>query len=128
MDVCRNEIADITKILIAKYKLMILKDMKCWFCKTHSSESHRCSTCKSRLYCSKVCQNEDWTVHKMICNDLKESGTQVKTDSQERREHSYLSEEFKDYLKGCDCGLKNCIICSVNKTAFSDLSVRDEVD
>ncbi|PVH80707.1 hypothetical protein DL98DRAFT_588293 [Cadophora sp. DSE1049] len=36
-----------------------------------SASVHRCSTCKPfTLYCSSNCQNSDWPVHKLLCDDL----------------------------------------------------------
>lgn len=43
--------------------------MTCSFCKSvHNQKLHRCSRCKSVVYCDKECQQKDWARHKFACD------------------------------------------------------------
>ena len=120
--------------MLSKYKLQF-KDLKCWSCKLLSGNSHRCSTCKSRLYCSKECQNKDWNLHKSLCDDLKEDGKQIKIDSHEQKARGgdRALETFAATLKGCKCGEKDCAMVHdmrrlYGKMQIQETKVEDEVD
>jgi hypothetical protein len=54
----------------------------CTICRAVASPELYCSVCKSALYCSKVCQREDWKQHKKICKLLNvgHGDMQVRTD------------------------------------------------
>jgi hypothetical protein len=38
---------------------------------TDSVIHQECAGCKSAAYCSKVCQKEDWPIHKLVCSQFK---------------------------------------------------------
>jgi len=44
----------------------LLENLSCFNCKSnkHYSEMKRCGRCYNACYCSKQCQQEDWSVHK----------------------------------------------------------------
>jgi len=119
--------------IINKYEQKFA-DFRCWTCKLYSGKSHRCSTCKSRLYCSQECQNKDWKIHQTICNDLKESGTQVKIDSQERKENSniYTEKKFQEQVTSCKCGKSDCEMVKQIKMLYgktnNEQQTEEEVD
>ena len=44
----------------------------CDFCDTLSRKVHRCSSCKSRVYCRQECLDEDWkSVHQFVCQNMR---------------------------------------------------------
>merc|ERR1711936_544599 len=55
---------------------------RCDSCYRVTEGGHRCSNCKMKVYCSELCQNNDWTVHKICCEDLKKSD-----DKRKKKEH-----------------------------------------
>lgn len=108
--------------LLTRYR-QEFRNLQCWTCKMYSKESHRCRSCKSRLYCSKECQTKDWKVHETICKELKEVGDQVKSDSYERKENGRIKveEDYKHYIRGHeDCG-DNCSGCHQVKNMYDKL-------
>ena len=80
-------------------------DLQCWYCKILSRKCHRCSSCKSRFYCSAECQTNDWKNHKKICRMLQEAGSQMKSDPKERRilGDKRAEEVMQTAAKGCRC-------------------------
>ena len=40
------------------------------FCKNEAK--NQCSQCKKAFYCSRICQKQDWSNHKLICSTKKE--------------------------------------------------------
>lgn len=116
---CRARSLLLSSLTMTKY-MARWADLQCWVCKLFSGKSHRCSICKSRLYCSPECQNKDWDLHKTICKDLKEAETQVKHDSQERKHCGDLraDDAFEIAKKGCSCvdvHGKNCLLHKIRK-------------
>ena len=64
------------------------KENLCHFCFKLSSHGtvHRCGKCLTKVYCSKICQTEDWeVVHSKICKG-KADPRKVKGKAQERKE------------------------------------------
>lgn len=98
-------------LLMTKYRTMWTQ-FQCWFCKIYSRESHRCSTCKSRQYCSEDCQNKDWKIHQLICSQLKAAGTQLKTDVRTKKENGkkLKDEKFREKSNICRCGKVGCLM------------------
>ena len=131
----RIQICQLTVNMIAKYQSKF-KDLKCWVCKLLSGNSHRCSTCKSRLYCSKECQNKDWNVHKTICEDLKQDGNQTKIDSHERLARGDLraTKTYEELINECRCGKVDCSMVNDMKRYYGKMDLQetteteDEVD
>ena len=129
----RSDIMHSITSRIIKYEFRFT-DLQCWFCKLLSGNSHRCRACKSRLYCSLECQNKDWAIHKTICKDLKESGTQLKVDAQERKESGEMriAKHLAKVAGGCICGQEDCEKINNNfpngKMELQDKTGEDEVD
>ena len=46
----------------------------CDNCQEMANLPHGCSKCKCKLYCSKVCQLEDWKVHAKMCKSYQKIG------------------------------------------------------
>ena len=105
-----------------------LRDLQCWVCKQFSGRSHRCSTCKSRLYCSQECLNSDWKVHKLICKELQESGSQKKIDSLERKElgEAATKKFYDSRFDSCNCGRDDCMMVANMNRIFG--KSEEEVD
>lgn len=118
---------------IAKYGIKF-KDLRCWGCRRLSGSCHRCSTCKSRLYCSKECQDKDWKIHKTICQDLKEDGKQIKIESHQHKvqgKNAALETlegiRKKTKEQGCNCKYSNCdAVDHVHKLSLKE--TESEVD
>ena len=45
----------------------------CGRCSVSGSDMRSCSACKSVKYCSKLCQKNDWSNHRPICDDVCET-------------------------------------------------------
>jgi len=58
---------------------------RCDSCYKVTEGGHRCSNCKMKVYCSELCQNNDWSVHKICCEDLKKSDDKMKKKEHGRR-------------------------------------------
>ena len=126
----RDKIATTFLALASKYRTKFTY-LKCWVCKTHSGESHRCSTCKSRQYCSRECQTKDWKIHETICARLVDAGDQVKSDSQERKEQGELRAEkgYKKCLRGHEqCDEKNCQRAHQIKSLYGKLTPEVQIN
>eukprot|EP00092_Neocalanus_flemingeri_P034641 GFUD01037683.1.p1 GENE.GFUD01037683.1~~GFUD01037683.1.p1 ORF type:complete len:460 (+),score=117.15 GFUD01037683.1:40-1419(+) len=68
--------------------------IQCEFCHKMSQETHRCSKCRSKSYCSPECQARDWErVHSKVCRDYRKDGTHVALGSTERRERGQRMAE-----------------------------------
>ncbi len=65
----------------------------CNFCKRYTTESKRCSACKSVRYCSVDCQKKDWPEHKKICASLK-GDDNLQVSSKERDIDRTASKEY----------------------------------
>jgi len=65
-----------TKGLILTYgKLYLeLNGDRCDFCALNYSgvRGHRCSKCKTKVYCGEQCRDLDWGVHKLVCREGEE--------------------------------------------------------
>jgi len=46
---------------------------RCHCCYRVTERVHRCSSCKVKVYCSEECQQKDWKVHMLCCEDLRKS-------------------------------------------------------
>ncbi|KAF8159265.1 hypothetical protein B0H34DRAFT_396747 [Crassisporium funariophilum] len=46
--------------------------VNCFLCARNDPEVKRCATCKAVWYCSRKCQKEDWSQHRLRCSALKE--------------------------------------------------------
>ena len=59
----------------------------CDFCTQHYQgvRGHRCSGCKTKLYCGEECRDQDWGVHKLVCRKGEEA-RKKKGGSKERRQ------------------------------------------
>ncbi len=65
------------KDTIENRPLTIIKTRVCYNCHTSTKEKLlRCSACKYAYYCSRECQREDWSKHKIDCNKFKEVKSQ----------------------------------------------------
>ena len=120
--------------MVTKYESQ-LYELKCWSCKLLSGNSHRCSTCRSRVYCSKECQNKDWKLHKNICEILKEDGKQIKIESHKQKAQgsNRALANFEELVKGCKCGEENCETVHEIKRLYGNMQIQetrieDEVD
>jgi len=49
---------------------------RCDCCYKVTERAHRCSRCKTKIYCSEDCQHTDWKVHKICCQKSFESEDQ----------------------------------------------------
>merc|ERR1711909_241377 len=67
---------------------------RCDSCYKVTEGGHRCSNCKMKVYCSELCQNNDWKVHKICCEDLKKSD-----DKRKKKEHGRRKAGNKRMLK-----------------------------
>jgi len=67
---------------------------RCDGCYKVTEEAHRCSICKMKLYCSELCRNNDWKVHKICCEDLKKS-----EDKRKKKEHGRRKSGKKRMIK-----------------------------
>jgi len=64
-------------------------DNICDFCFMAGKKAHRCGGCKTKVYCSQTCLEEDWAgVHKKICVRSKGESRKVKGGKRERKEES----------------------------------------
>ena len=109
--------------LLSKYRTKFCY-LQCWVCKIHCGESHRCKTCKSRIYCSRECQTKDWKLHETICEQLEKAGDQVKSESQVRRQEGRIREEkvFRDGMRGHEnCDDKDCNVAHRIKSLYGKL-------
>ena len=74
---------------IVETTFMKFKENLCHFCFKLSPHGavHRCGNCLSKVYCSKVCQTDDWSlIHSKICKSSKGSQRKVKGKAKERKE------------------------------------------
>jgi hypothetical protein len=86
---------------------------KCFTCNAAESEGVKfsyCGACQSVLYCSKVCQKEDWKEgeHKKICKSLKNAGDgaiHVRRPGHERNA-TEQEEEFREMEHSFDEDMK----------------------
>jgi len=67
---------------------------RCDSCYKVTEGAHRCSNCKMKLYCSELCQDNDWKVHKICCEDLKKS-----EDKRKKKEHGRRKSGKKRMIK-----------------------------
>jgi len=67
---------------------------RCDSCYKVTEGGHRCSNCKMKVYCSGICQNNDWPVHKICCEDLKKS-----EDKRKKKEHGRRKAGKKRMVK-----------------------------
>ena len=67
---------------------------RCDSCYKVTEGGHRCSNCKMKVYCSEICQNKDWSVHKICCEDLKKSD-----DKRKKKEHGRRKAGKKRMVK-----------------------------
>eukprot|EP00092_Neocalanus_flemingeri_P017939 GFUD01019412.1.p1 GENE.GFUD01019412.1~~GFUD01019412.1.p1 ORF type:complete len:469 (+),score=115.25 GFUD01019412.1:61-1467(+) len=73
--------------------------IRCAYCHKQSHGTHRCSRCRSKLYCSPECLARDWEkVHSKVCQDYKEDGTHVALGSGGRRERGQRMAEAASSL------------------------------
>merc|ERR1712179_526902 len=79
---------------------------RCDSCYRVTEGGHRCSNCKMKVYCSELCQNNDWTVHKICCEDLKKSD-----DKRKKKEHGSWKAGKKRMVKQAE-------FCKVDGTSF----------
>jgi len=79
---------------------------RCDSCYRVTEGGHRCSNCKMKVYCSELCQNNDWTVHKICCEDLKKSD-----DKRKKKEHGRRKAGKKRMVKQAE-------FCKVDGTSF----------
>ena len=102
-----------SSLTMSKYSAKF-SDLQCSHCKVLSRKCHRCSSCKSRFYCSGECQTNDWKFHKKICKMLQETGSQLKSDPKERKilGDQRAEEVMNTAMKGCRCSDRgiHCIL------------------
>jgi hypothetical protein len=55
----------------------------CTMC--HRAGTMRCGGCKELHYCSKMCQKNDWPIHKLICKTLKDFSPENRPGSDYKR-------------------------------------------
>jgi len=79
---------------------------RCDSCYKVTEGGHRCSNCKMKVYCSELCQNNDWTVHKICCEDLKKS-----EDKRKKKEHGRRKAGKKRMVKRAE-------FCEADGTSF----------
>ena len=84
---------------------MKFKENLCHFCFKLSPHGavHRCGNCLSKVYCSKVCQTDDWSlIHSKICKKDKGSQRKVKGKAKERKElgDAMLQERMQEVRGG----------------------------
>jgi len=79
----RDSLTNMSSLFRSRYK-----KNRCDGCYNLSIKVHRCSTCKTKIYCSEKCQAVDWKVHKYCCEGLSKSefhqATKVKNNSGKR--------------------------------------------
>jgi len=70
----------------------------CNGCLRYSMKTHKCSKCKSVLYCSQDCLEQDWKNHKYTCAVLEKKKSQVKgsrkLNEAERERHGKHGENI----------------------------------
>jgi len=98
----------LTRAVRAKYAGNV-----CDFCFMAGKKAHRCGGCKTKVYCSQTCLEEDWAgVHKKICARSKGELRKVKEGKRGRKEES--GRQLEAWV---DC----------HKEAFGEDSVMDKV-
>lgn len=77
------------------------EEYRCDNCFMVNDQAHRCGGCKTKVYCSLECQDEDWKIHQMCCADLSQDVTHIqrkkKANTEKRKE---LGVERMDYIAG----------------------------
>ena len=85
------------------------KKKRCDWCGKIKASAHRCRNCKSKVYCSQGCLDEDWKkVHSKVCGKGSEEDKQrkMKMDPKTRKEESkkaakqmakYMKEDLKEF-------------------------------
>ena len=66
------------------------EEHRCDACFMVSDKGHRCSRCKTKVYCSPECKDKDWGVHRLCCaesvKDKENLKRKKKGDTEKRRE------------------------------------------
>jgi len=98
--------------LVAIYIQARFSQNRCDSCFHLSLKVHRCSSCKTKVYCSAECQAEDWKVHKFCCEELRKSHLHQATKGKEGSDDRKLTgvkntEKLDKRLKDLKKELKN---------------------
>ena len=86
---CRKENESASKelkmnvVFTSSYLKSRFQQNRCDFCHLLSFKVHRCSICMTKVYCSKECQEVDWKVHKLCCEQLSTSSFHQDTKKKE---------------------------------------------
>ena len=70
-------------VFTSSYLKSRFQQNRCDFCHLLSFKVHRCSICMTKVYCSKECQEVDWKVHKLCCEQLSTSSFHQDTKKKE---------------------------------------------
>ena len=70
----------------------------CEHCQRLTQKPHRCSACKSKMYCSAECKDEDWKlVHRKMCKLYVKDGTKLTFDTKMRKGILYDMQAEQDF-------------------------------
>ena len=70
----------------------------CEYCQRLTLKPHRCSACKSKLYCSAECKDDDWKmVHKKMCKLYVKDGTRMTVDTKMRKSILFEMQAEQDF-------------------------------
>ena len=72
----------------------------CNGCLRYSMKTHRCSKCKSVLYCSQLCLEKDWKNHKFSCQVLDDAETEVRSSRRLNAEGRARHERQAEFILG----------------------------
>ena len=112
----------------------------CAYCFKQCAGRPRCGGCKSKVYCSKECQEQDWEVHELFCEALNKekrryrSKRQIDENIQERLETqdnlvkncSKVTETFEEIYDGL-CNDENASVAEIGKLVVDKLVLDTEM-
>jgi len=70
------------------------KSRVCWNCEVDQDEEiklKKCAGCKRARYCSKECQEKDWSEHKLLCDQLEKE----RREEKRRRKAEKIQQELQ---------------------------------
>ncbi|EEB07565.1 histone lysine methyltransferase Set6 [Schizosaccharomyces japonicus yFS275] len=75
----------------------------CSYCCSQTKPTKRCAACKQVHYCSKICQKQDWSMHKLECKALRNASTNGLLPTVCRLLIRLYSQTQKDQSLFADC-------------------------
>ena len=80
-----EKLESIARVIDATQEKPTSKLPACTYCDKESPDLKTCSRCKSVLYCSTICQENDWeTKHRKLCRKLKPSDHKDKAKTHDK--------------------------------------------